>query len=268
MIRLSGVLDSVPGGALSARAIMAALYEWQRKSELSADRAGLLATQDPAVAFRVHMKLACGSGDLSELDQTSFFAQGQEYLDSADLRDSVLKLLLIEEQSHPFAVVRAAELRRWVDSGEYTAILGGTTRAATRTPRRACRTRPSRPRTQLHARPSRPQDALGKLVHDVAASSAAPSSGSTSSCAATATEGGPGEPGSEPDDARRPSRSTGDAAGRGRRWRDGGGTVTALALRPGPETAGRDQSRAAIASWMASVRRADSTCRFSTIRPL
>ena len=104
---------------------MAALYEWQRKSELSADRAGLLATQDPAVAFRVHMKLACGSGDLSELDQTSFFAQGQEYLDSSDLRDSVLKLLLIEEQSHPFAVVRAAELRRWVDSGEYTQILGG-----------------------------------------------------------------------------------------------------------------------------------------------
>ncbi len=125
MIRLSGVLYSVPGGALSARAIVAALFEWQRKSELSADRAGLLATQDPAVAFRVHMKLACGSGDLSELDQTSFFAQGQEYLDSSDLRDSVLKLLLIEEQSHPFAVLRAAELRRWVDSGEYTQILGG-----------------------------------------------------------------------------------------------------------------------------------------------
>ena len=31
-----------------------------RKSELSADRAGLLATQDPATAFRVHMKLASG----------------------------------------------------------------------------------------------------------------------------------------------------------------------------------------------------------------
>ena len=50
------------------------------------------------------MKLASGSGDLSELDPTSFFAQGQEYLDAGDLRDSLLKRLLIEEQSHPLAV--------------------------------------------------------------------------------------------------------------------------------------------------------------------
>jgi Zn-dependent protease with chaperone function len=168
MIRLSGVLNSVPGGALSARAIVAALYEWQRKSELSADRAGLLATQDPAVAFRVHMKLACGSGDLSELDQTSFFAQGQEYLDSSDLRDSVLKLRLIEEQAHPFAVLRAAELRRWVDSGEYTQILTGTY------PRRDEDAGASMSDAAKQAADSyteafkSSQDALGKLVHDVA----------------------------------------------------------------------------------------------------
>ena len=69
------------------------------------------------------MKLASG-GHLDDLDATSFFAQGQEY-DDADLRDSVLKLLLVENRSHPFAVVRATELRRWVDSGDYTRILGG-----------------------------------------------------------------------------------------------------------------------------------------------
>jgi hypothetical protein len=38
----------------------------------------------------------------------------------------VLKLLLLEAQSHPLAVVRAAELRRWVDEGEYTALVSGT----------------------------------------------------------------------------------------------------------------------------------------------
>jgi hypothetical protein len=37
----------------------------------------------------------------------------------------VLKLLLVEAQSHPFAVVRASELRRWVDAGEYTKVLSG-----------------------------------------------------------------------------------------------------------------------------------------------
>jgi Zn-dependent protease with chaperone function len=168
MIRLSGVLNSVPMGSFGMRAIVAGLYEWQRKSELSADRAGLLATQDPATAFRVHMKLACGSGDLSELDQTSFFAQGQEYLDAGDLRDSLLKLLLIEEQSHPFAVVRAAELRRWVDSGEYTQILSGTY------PRREEDASASVSEAAQQAADSyteafrSSQDALGKLVHDTA----------------------------------------------------------------------------------------------------
>jgi Zn-dependent protease with chaperone function len=125
LLQLTGVLGSIPLGGLGIRLIVAALMEWSRKSELSADRAGLLATQDPAVAFRVHMKLASG-GHLEHLDATSFFAQGREYDEAGDLRDSVLKMLLIETRSHPFAVVRAAELRRWVDAGEYTSILGGT----------------------------------------------------------------------------------------------------------------------------------------------
>ena len=122
---LSGVVGSVPLGGVGLRVIVAALFEWSRKSELSADRAGLLATQDPQVAFRVHMKLASG-GHLEDLDTTSFFAQGTEYAESGDLRESMLRLLLVERQTHPFAVVRAKELRRWVDSGAYTAVLAGT----------------------------------------------------------------------------------------------------------------------------------------------
>ena len=76
------------------------------------------------MAFRYHMKTASG-GHLDDLDTTSFFAQGTEYDESGDLRESVLRLLLVENQTHPFAVVRARELRRWVDSGAYTAILSG-----------------------------------------------------------------------------------------------------------------------------------------------
>lgn len=125
LVRLAAVLTAIPLGGLGVRAILAGLMEWSRKAELSADRAGLLATQDPAVAFRVHMKLASG-GNLEHLDPASFLAQGQEYDESGDLRDSVLKLLLVEAQSHPFAVVRARELRRWVDGGEYTRVLSGT----------------------------------------------------------------------------------------------------------------------------------------------
>jgi len=124
LMQLSGVLNTIPIGGLGVRAILAALMEWSRKAELSSDRAGLLATQDPATAFRLHMKLASG-GHLSDLDTTSFFAQGHEYDATGDLRDSLIKLLLIEARSHPFAVVRASELRRWVDAGDYTRILTG-----------------------------------------------------------------------------------------------------------------------------------------------
>ena len=166
LLQLSGVLTAIPMGGLGVRAIVAALYEWSRKAELSADRAGLIATQDPATAFRVHMKLASG-GHLDDLDATSFFAQGQEY-DDADLRDSVLKLLLIENRTHPFAVVRATELRRWVDSGDYTRILGGDY------PRRDTDAEAKVSEAAAEAARSyseqfrQTQDAVGKLVHDAA----------------------------------------------------------------------------------------------------
>ena len=167
LLQLSGVLGSIPLGGLGIRLIVAALMEWSRKSELSADRAGLLATQDPALAFRVHMKLASG-GHLDDLDATSFFAQGREYDEAGDLRDSVLKMLLIENRSHPFAVVRASELRRWVDGGEYTAILGGTY------PRRSeDANAPVSEAAQAAARSysetfRQTQDTLGRLVQEAA----------------------------------------------------------------------------------------------------
>jgi Zn-dependent protease with chaperone function len=166
LIQLSGVLASVPVGGLGLRAIMAALQLWWLLGVLAAARAGLLATQDPATAFRVHMKLASG-GHLDDLDPTSFLAQGAEY-DDADFRDSVLKLLLVENRSHPFAVVRATELRRWVDSGDYTRILAGDY------PRRqdddqATVTEAAKAAARSYTETFRQsQDAVGRLVHDVA----------------------------------------------------------------------------------------------------
>jgi Zn-dependent protease with chaperone function len=167
LLQLTGILGSVPLGGIGIRLILAGLMEWARKSELSADRAGLLATQDPAVAFRVHMKLASG-GHLDDLDPTSFFAQGREYDEAGDLRDSLLKMLLIESRSHPFAVVRAAELRRWVDSGDYTTILGGTYPKRSEdadAPVTQAAQDAAKSYTETFAQT---QNTLGRLVHDAA----------------------------------------------------------------------------------------------------
>jgi Zn-dependent protease with chaperone function len=114
----------LPVGSIALRAIIVALYEWWRKAELSADRAGLLAGQDPAAALRAHMKLA-GGGDLSEIDTAAFLEQAAEYDRGGDLRDSLLKLRMIAFLTHPLPVARAADLRHWVDEGIYQRILSG-----------------------------------------------------------------------------------------------------------------------------------------------
>jgi len=115
----------VPMGYLGLRAVIGALEEWQRKSELSADRAGLLGCQDPDAGLRSLMKMA-GGARLYQMDKDAFLEQAAEYDAAGDLRDGVLKLLNLEGRSHPFTVLRAAELQRWVNDGEYAAILGGS----------------------------------------------------------------------------------------------------------------------------------------------
>ncbi|WP_086665686.1 M48 family metallopeptidase [Lentzea kentuckyensis] len=124
LIDLTTSFAWVPAGAIAMRAVIAALREWQRKTELSCDRAGLLACQDPQAALRTHLALA---GDLGgQVDIASFLAQAQEYEEVEDIRDSILKLLHTETRSHPLVVVRAAELQRWSASEEYREILTGT----------------------------------------------------------------------------------------------------------------------------------------------
>ena len=110
--------------ALALTAIIWGLEEWFRKSELSCDRAGLLAGQDLDASRRVLMKLA-GGAQLSELNPDAFREQAHEYDAVPDLRDSILKIMQLQGNTHPFAVVRFAELDYWATHGEYERILGG-----------------------------------------------------------------------------------------------------------------------------------------------
>ncbi|OBI98977.1 M48 family metallopeptidase [Mycobacterium asiaticum] len=124
LMRLARSFGFMPVGGWALRAIVAALLEWQRKSELSGDRAGLLCSQDLDTAVRVEMKLA-GGNRLDKLDSQAFLAQAREYERSGDMRDGVLKLLNLELQTHPFSVLRAAALTQWVDTGGYAKVLSG-----------------------------------------------------------------------------------------------------------------------------------------------
>jgi Zn-dependent protease with chaperone function len=102
--------------------IQLALLEWFRKSELSSDRAGLLATQDPIASLRLHLKFA-GGGDMAEMDLNAFLVQAKEFEEQGGAIDRIFKILGVLGRSHPFNTVRAAELQRWVEGGHYDRIL-------------------------------------------------------------------------------------------------------------------------------------------------
>ncbi len=125
LLRMSNAMAWLPGGYWGIRAVIAALMEWYRKAELSADRAGLLCSQDPAASLRLHMIIA-GANSPDDVDTAEFLRQAADYESSGDVRDSVLKMINTVNLTHPLAVVRAAELQRWAASEEYRAILTGS----------------------------------------------------------------------------------------------------------------------------------------------
>jgi hypothetical protein len=119
---MSFMVAQIPLGGPAIMALLLALLEWNRKSELSADRASLLVAQDPAVVYTLLMKMA-GGAHTAQMDLEEFCAQAMEYERAGSVIDGVHKLLNILFVSHPFPAVRVRELQAWVDSGEYATIL-------------------------------------------------------------------------------------------------------------------------------------------------
>ena len=102
-----------------------ALLEWYRKAELSADRAGLLATQNPQAVMSTFLKLAGGGAGDDTISVDAFIEQAGQYESGGDLADRVWQVINTAFRTHPFGTVRAAEIKRWMDSGEYEKILNG-----------------------------------------------------------------------------------------------------------------------------------------------
>jgi Zn-dependent protease with chaperone function len=125
LMRLTVPMMIIPVTGAALLAIRTALLEWDRKSELSADRAGMLVVQDPELAMRVMMKMA-GGGKTDQMSVDAFIEQAEEYRSGGGVMDSVIKVINLLGRRHPFPVLRLAEMKSWVDSGEYDEfVLGG-----------------------------------------------------------------------------------------------------------------------------------------------
>lgn len=117
-------LSWMPIGKWGIEMVQAALREWFRKAELSCDRAGLLVEQDLDTGMRALMKLAGGS-HLAEMNPVAFLEQAREHEGGGGVRESILKLINLNPRTHPYTSIRALELTRWVESGEYHRVLNG-----------------------------------------------------------------------------------------------------------------------------------------------
>lgn len=115
-------------GRILTMPVQLALLKWDRCSELTADRAGLLAVRRVDVAIRTFMKLAGGSRSIYEqLDYHAFLQQADEL--QIDQEDNALNktYVLLQEmyRTHPFPVWRASEILTWARQGAYLDILAG-----------------------------------------------------------------------------------------------------------------------------------------------
>ncbi len=123
---IAGIITQLLSGTMRA-----ALLAWARRAELSCDRAALLVTQDPHVIGRTMMKLAGGTF-ASKVDYEQFLVQARDFQKNYDEKalDRFWADVITSGMSHPFPVWRVSEILKWVESGEYKALMNDEPQSA------------------------------------------------------------------------------------------------------------------------------------------
>ncbi len=105
--------------------LLLSIANWNRKSELTADRASLLVSQDIDTVVSVLMKISGGSKKLhEEISPQDFIRQSEEYekLENT-ISGNAYKLFTNLLGTHPFSVMRVNEIVKWSQTEEYKAII-------------------------------------------------------------------------------------------------------------------------------------------------
>jgi hypothetical protein len=118
-------------GGLATNGVELALYQWVMMAKFTCDRSGLLACQNSEIATRALIKLAgLPSRYLTPIVVEEFINQAHGFDHyNLDSLDQLSKILSFMENMRPWAVIRAAELLKWIDAGDYQATLEGTHRS-------------------------------------------------------------------------------------------------------------------------------------------
>jgi Zn-dependent protease with chaperone function len=124
LLRIGSMAGIIPLSGIPVVAIRLALLEWYRASELTCDRAALLATQDVDAVVRTMMVLSAGLPS-SMLSIEAYRDQVRTVEEWEDGPDRLRRFVGELQQTHSFPVRRAAEIIRWSQSDEYARIVSG-----------------------------------------------------------------------------------------------------------------------------------------------
>lgn len=115
-------------GEIVMQGLMIAYYDWVRKSEYTADRAGLLACQDLDAAISAMAKIAGLPKEYYDTFQPEYFLEQAQVFQDMDesMYNRILKIISAKGSTHPWTVIRAKQMKDWVDSGDYERILNRT----------------------------------------------------------------------------------------------------------------------------------------------
>jgi len=126
------VLDIAAAATLGVSSLISiglqlALFDWERKSEMTCDRAGLLCVQNQHIANRAFMKMAAASPKLyNEMDEAEFLRQIRAYEDATDesFINKTYTALITSTMTHPFLILRAKQLDTWIENDEFSKVAG------------------------------------------------------------------------------------------------------------------------------------------------
>lgn len=124
---LFGAGRSVFGPILAvAKPIELALLYWQRRSELSADRAAAVAMGEAKSVVEVMIRLSGGPSKITGKVNAELYAKQAEAYDElckGSVWDKTLQTVAIMESDHPFPSVRAREILSWCETDEFRRLM-------------------------------------------------------------------------------------------------------------------------------------------------
>jgi Zn-dependent protease with chaperone function len=110
--------------AAAATPVKLALLYWDRRSELSADRAAALVAGNSDSIVQTMIRLAGGPRSITrDVDVALYAQQGAEYWKlNESLWDRVLQGMAVMQQNHPFTAVRTHEILEWSATEQFATL--------------------------------------------------------------------------------------------------------------------------------------------------